>query len=73
MSLWRVPIDEASGRLLGEPEPVTTPSTWSGHLSFSRDGTRLAFEHPFTGERIELVSPLPADLQAALARAERLS
>ena len=26
-----------------EPEPVTTPSTWSGYLSFSRDGTRLAF------------------------------
>jgi eukaryotic-like serine/threonine-protein kinase len=43
MNLWRVPIDERSGRTLGEPEPVTTPSTWSGNLSFSRDGTRLAF------------------------------
>jgi 23S rRNA pseudouridine1911/1915/1917 synthase len=27
---------------------------------------RLAFEHPFTGERLELESPLPADLQAYL-------
>jgi len=35
--------------------------------------TRLAFEHPFTGERIELESPLPADLRAALERAEKLS
>jgi 23S rRNA pseudouridine1911/1915/1917 synthase len=34
--------------------------------------TRLAFDHPITGRRIELSSPLPADLEAALelARAE---
>jgi 23S rRNA pseudouridine1911/1915/1917 synthase len=30
---------------------------------------RIAFTHPFTGERVELESPLPADLAAALARA----
>jgi 23S rRNA pseudouridine1911/1915/1917 synthase len=30
---------------------------------------RLAFEHPATGERLELVSELPADLAAALADA----
>jgi 23S rRNA pseudouridine1911/1915/1917 synthase len=29
---------------------------------------RLAFPHPLTGEQIEVESPLPADLQAALAR-----
>ena len=29
--------------MLSKPEPVTTPSTWSGYLSFSRDGSRLAF------------------------------
>ena len=27
---------------------------------------RLAFEHPFTGERLDLESPLPADLEAYL-------
>ena len=43
MNLWRTPIDERSGRVLGEPEPITTPSRWSGALSFSRDGLRLAF------------------------------
>lgn len=43
MNLWRVPIDERTGKVLGEFEPVTTPSTWSGELAFSRDGTRLAF------------------------------
>jgi 23S rRNA pseudouridine1911/1915/1917 synthase len=30
---------------------------------------RLAFPHPFTGERIEVESPLPGDLAAALERA----
>jgi 23S rRNA pseudouridine1911/1915/1917 synthase len=29
---------------------------------------RLAFEHPVTGGRVEIESPLPPDLQAALAR-----
>ena len=43
MNLWRVPIDERTGKVLGDPEPVTTPSRWSGELSFSRDGARLAY------------------------------
>jgi 23S rRNA pseudouridine1911/1915/1917 synthase len=30
---------------------------------------RLAFPHPFTGERVETESPLPEDLEAALERA----
>ena len=29
---------------------------------------RLSFPHPFSGERVEAESPLPAELQAALAR-----
>ena len=29
--------------------------------------TRLAFDHPTTGERIDVVSPLPEDLLRALA------
>jgi len=35
--------------------------------------TRIAFDHPVTGARIDVSSPLPADLRRALARAERLS
>jgi 23S rRNA pseudouridine1911/1915/1917 synthase len=31
--------------------------------------TRLAFAHPFTGEPVDVTSPLPPDLAAALARA----
>jgi len=43
MNLWRIPIDESTGEVLGEPEPQTTPSLWSGGFSFSRDGTRMAY------------------------------
>jgi Periplasmic component of the Tol biopolymer transport system len=43
MNLWRIPIDEVSGKSLADPEPVTTPSLYSGFLSFSRDGRRLAY------------------------------
>jgi 23S rRNA pseudouridine1911/1915/1917 synthase len=30
---------------------------------------RLRFEHPFTGEEVDVTSPLPPDLAAALERA----
>jgi serine/threonine protein kinase len=43
MNLWRVPVDEASGTVMGQPQPVTTPSPYSGYLSVSRDGGRIAY------------------------------
>jgi Tol biopolymer transport system component len=43
MNLWRVPIDEASGRTRGTPEAVTTPSLWSGQASLSHDGSEIVF------------------------------
>jgi Tol biopolymer transport system component len=43
MNFWRVPIDEQSGAVKGPPETVTTPSVYSQHLSFSRDGRQLAY------------------------------
>jgi serine/threonine protein kinase/Tol biopolymer transport system component len=33
MNLWRVPIDEASGRVRGEPQPITSSSQSLGFLS----------------------------------------
>jgi 23S rRNA pseudouridine1911/1915/1917 synthase len=35
--------------------------------------TRLAFEHPVSGDELDISSPLPEDLAVALARAERNS
>jgi eukaryotic-like serine/threonine-protein kinase len=57
MNLWRVSIDETSGRVLGPPEPMTTPSIWSGEVSFARDGKHFAFaslEWRTTLNRLEL-------------------
>jgi 23S rRNA pseudouridine1911/1915/1917 synthase len=44
----------------------------SGELGLERQflhAARLAFDHPFTGERVDVSSPLPRDLVAALDRA----
>ena len=43
MNLWRVPVEEQSGRVTGPPEPLTTPSTYAQHVAFSRDGRRAAY------------------------------
>jgi eukaryotic-like serine/threonine-protein kinase len=43
MNLWRVAIDERSGRVLSSPEPMTVPSAYSGYLSLSRSGQYLAY------------------------------
>jgi Tol biopolymer transport system component len=43
MNLWRVRIDEQSGKTLSAPEPVTTPAQSSGFISFTRDGLQTAY------------------------------
>jgi Tol biopolymer transport system component/DNA-binding winged helix-turn-helix (wHTH) protein len=43
MNVWRVPIEERSGKTVGPPEPVTTPSSYTQHLSLSRDGEHIAY------------------------------
>ena len=67
----RVHLRAIGHPVAGDPE-YGTP----GMLGLQRQflhATRLAFAHPIGGQRIEVTSPLPADLQAALQRAERLS
>jgi 23S rRNA pseudouridine1911/1915/1917 synthase len=51
--------------------PIAGDPTYgrAGVLGLERQflhATRLAFEHPFTGARVDVTSPLPADLAAAL-------
>jgi Tol biopolymer transport system component len=43
MNLWRVLIDETSGKTLAEPEPITTPAAYLAHPSLSADGKRIAY------------------------------
>jgi Tol biopolymer transport system component/predicted Ser/Thr protein kinase len=40
-NLWRVPIDEASGKVLGPPLPVTSGTTSIDEASVSSDGQRV--------------------------------
>ncbi len=38
MDIWRIRIDEESGQVVGDAEPVTSAGTvWSSHPSFARD------------------------------------
>ncbi len=67
----RVHLRAIGHPVCGDPEYGT-----AGLLGLERQflhATRLAFDHPVTGERVEVSSPLPADLHGALARAERVS
>src|SRR4029078_8731457 len=43
LGIWRVAIDEVSGRALAEPELVPTPSTQSYELSIAGDGRRMVY------------------------------
>jgi serine/threonine protein kinase/Tol biopolymer transport system component len=43
MNVWRVPVDEKSGRVLGEPQPVTSSPFPLGLLSVSQDGRKIAY------------------------------
>lgn len=43
MSFWRVAIDETTGKVLSETEAIVTPSKFSRHLGFSRDGKRMIY------------------------------
>jgi 23S rRNA pseudouridine1911/1915/1917 synthase len=67
----RVHLRAIGHPVAGDPEYGT-----AGLLGLERQflhATRLALRHPITGEPLEVHSPLPPDLAAALARAEQLS
>ncbi len=59
-SLWRVAIDEASGRVLGEPVAVPIPRPRIGHLSVSADGASIAMASFTTESGIEALTFDPA-------------
>ena len=43
MTLWRVPINERSGRTSGSLEPVPTPSSFTGWATFAHSGKLFAY------------------------------
>src|SRR5262245_24543960 len=56
MNLWRVAIDERSGKPLGQLEQVMTPSAYSQHFTFSRDGRSLAYVEVNTQKNLRRVA-----------------
>jgi len=63
-------------RAIGHPVCGDPEYGSAGQLGLQRQflhAARIAFEHPFTGARVDVSSPLPVDLKEALARAEELS
>jgi Tol biopolymer transport system component len=43
MNLWRVPMDQSTGRTRGPAEPVTVPALWGGPFALAGGGGRLAY------------------------------
>ncbi len=57
LNLWRIKMDEESGRVLGQPEIVTGGATASHqHHSFSRDGRQLAYVEQIESSNLWKVS-----------------
>ncbi|HEX9480846.1 MAG TPA: RluA family pseudouridine synthase [Solirubrobacteraceae bacterium] len=63
----RVHLQAIGHPVAGDPE-YGTPGLYGLERQFLH-ATRLAFEHPVSGDRLEVRSPLPADLRDALERA----
>jgi Tol biopolymer transport system component len=56
MNLWRVPIDEKSGKVLGSLEPLTAPSSSAALMSLSADGRLLAYTSFANSETMQSVA-----------------
>ena len=60
INLWRVAIDEVSGKPAGAPEAVTTPSPFVAHLTISADGSRIAYSSILRSRNIQKLRVDPA-------------
>ncbi len=80
----RVHLQAIGHPVVGDPEYGRAPRKDGGGVAADVPGTlglerqflhaaRLSFAHPFTDAPIDVRSPLPGDLRAALTHAERLS
>lgn len=53
MSIWRIPVDQRTGRARGQPEPVTTGGASShGHITVAANGSRAMYTERLTTSNI---------------------
>ncbi|MFI5166954.1 MAG: protein kinase [Thermoanaerobaculales bacterium] len=63
-NVWRIAIDEASGKVLGEPEAVTVPATTVGEFCLGRDGKTVAYQ---SSHYVSALEKIPFDPVAGKA------
>ena len=59
-NIWRVRIDEASGKVQGSPEPLNAPAESVAGLSLGRDGHRLLYATDDSRVNVETIELDPA-------------
>jgi Tol biopolymer transport system component len=59
-NIWRVAIDERSGRPLGQPEAITSPTQFAAHLTIAAGGQRLAYSSFLETQNIQRIELNPA-------------
>jgi Tol biopolymer transport system component len=56
MNLWRIAIDERSGKPRGNPEAVTTPATYLAHPTLAGDGRNVAYSSAQVSGNIQSIA-----------------
>jgi serine/threonine protein kinase len=59
MNLWRIAIDEETGRARGEAEPIVIPSPLVAHPAISADGRLLAYSSVVVSANIQRLTLAP--------------
>lgn len=62
MNLWRVGIDESTGKQTSPPQPITTPSRYIRHISFARSGHSIAYVRYESRSNVQSVSFDPVSM-----------
>jgi TolB protein len=65
MNLWRLAIDEESGKARGEPVPIVTPSPFLAHPAISADGAHLAYSSVLRTTNIQRLAFDPVTMTPA--------
>ena len=62
-NMWRIAVEETSGGVLGDPQPVTVPSRGIDSLSISSDGTRILYTDSAQSANITKIAVDPSTFE----------